>query len=110
MDADLLKRVMTLAERTGDRVIVVNPESGTAFAVLPFDAYEKMGSGDVGLRSLEPSEVESLSREALVDKINQDIATWNSAQQSEKEGVDAVGMDILDDAAQEEQYYLEPIE
>jgi hypothetical protein len=51
-----------------------------------------------------------LSREALVDKINQDIATWNSAQQSEKEGVDAVGMDILEDAAQEEQYYLEPIE
>jgi hypothetical protein len=30
MDADLLKRVMNLAERTGDRVIVVNPESGTA--------------------------------------------------------------------------------
>jgi len=47
------KRVLNLAERTGDRMIVVNPESGEAHAVLPLDAYEALVEGDASLRDLE---------------------------------------------------------
>jgi hypothetical protein len=52
MDAKLLQKVMDLAEKTGDRVIVVNPKNGTAHAVMPFAAYEKLVSNTASLRNL----------------------------------------------------------
>ena len=53
MDSKLLQRVMDLAEKTGDRVIVVNPKTGAAHAVMPFAAYEKLVKNTASLRSLE---------------------------------------------------------
>jgi len=105
MDARYLERIMALAERTGDRVIVVDPATGSAFALLPFEAYERLAGGGT-----PAPEVGTLSREALVDRINKEIATWNTAQQGQKDIDDVVSMDILDDEVKEEQYYLEPIE
>jgi hypothetical protein len=130
MDSELLLRVMKLAERTGDRVIVVNPESGKAFAVLPFEAYEKLADGSVGLQTLDdandlvfPGEEElgiEVEREsaalpeetakAVEKKLADEIATWNLAKESEKELENTTPLDVLDDEANEEQYYLEPIE
>jgi hypothetical protein len=56
MDAQLLQRIMRLIERTGDRMIVVNPESGKAHAVLPFDDYEKISAGQASLLDLVDGE------------------------------------------------------
>jgi hypothetical protein len=102
MESDLLTRVMKLAEKTG------------AFAVMPFDAYEEMAGSvsprGVGLTVLSENSVETMSRQALVDRINQEISAWNTAQQSQKEIDDLAPMDVLDEEANEEQYYLEPIE
>ena len=56
MDANLLQRIMRLSERTGDRMIVVNPESGKAHAVLPFDDYEKISAGQASLLDLVDGE------------------------------------------------------
>jgi hypothetical protein len=53
MDAKLLQRVMDLAEKTGDRVIIVNPKSGNAHAILPFDSYENLVANKASLRDLE---------------------------------------------------------
>ena len=114
MESDLLSRVMRLAEKTGDRIIVVNPQTDSAFAVVPFDAYEQLAGTDtpkgVGLTVLSENSVETMSREALVDRINQEISAWNTSQQSQKEIDDVLPMDVLDEEANEEQYYLEPIE
>jgi len=110
MDEKLLSRVMRVSEKTGDRVIVVSPQTQRAFAVLPFEAYEGMVEGRASLVDLGSETVEEMSRNELVDKINHDIAIWNSAQQREKEEGDGVQMDIIEEEEQEEQYYLEPIE
>ena len=56
MNDKLLQRIMRLIERTGDRMIVVNPESGKAHAVLPFDDYEKISAGQASLLDLVDGE------------------------------------------------------
>jgi hypothetical protein len=138
MDAELLQRVLNLAEKTGDRVIVVNPESGEAHAVLPLDAYEDLVDGvenDVSLRELgdwagdnengqldfddlisEPStkdeqKIPSPATDEEIEKLVQhDLDIIKLAEQSEKEAEVTAPIDMLEDEANEEQYYLEPLE
>jgi hypothetical protein len=150
MDAKLLQRVMDLADRTGDRVIVVNPESGTAHAIVPFDAYEDLVKGRASLRDLEyglndmdfdceESEMgdgdeigdlddidfnaiteEAIKKEVakaaapVVEEIKNPIIeeeiVQKIAEDSQKEAGGITPLDVLDDEANEEQYYLEPLE
>ena len=130
MDAELLQRVLNLAERTGDRVIVVNPESGEAHAVLSLDAYEDLVDGvegDVSLRDLEDwsgdNESEQLDFDDFKQKITppatdeeiekmveHDLGIIKSPEQSQKEEEITTPIDALEDEANEEQYYLEPLE
>jgi hypothetical protein len=70
MDANLLQRIMRLIERTGDRMIVVNPESGKAHAVLPFEAYEKLADGRASLLDLVDDECDPL----FENEFNDDLA------------------------------------
>ncbi len=114
----MLQRVMDLAERTGDRVIVVNPESGVAHAILPFDAYEELVDG--GTASLcdlnddldlsTPPSASPMTDEEIEKAVQHDLEIIKMAEQSEKETGGASVLDVLDDEANEEQYYLEPIE
>jgi hypothetical protein len=139
MDAELLQRVLNLAERTGDRMIVVNPESGEAHAVLPLDAYEALVEGDASLRDLEDwsgdnegdkfdiddfiveSEVKTETKNTssspapttdseLEKLVQHDLDIIKSAEQSQKETEATAPIDALEDEANEEQYYLEPLE
>ncbi len=66
-----LQRVINLAKKTGDRVIVfdsVNPEN--TYVVMGLDEYEKILIGK--------NEVRGLTEEQLLDKINRDIAIWKT--------------------------------
>jgi hypothetical protein len=127
MDAELLQRVLNLAEKTGDRVIVVNPESGEAHAVLPLDAYEELVEGDVSLRELgdwagdnENGQLDfddfkqkitpPATDEEIGKLVQHDLDIIKSAEQSEKEAEATTPIDMLEDEANEEQYYLEPLE
>ena len=135
MDAELLQRVLNLAERTGDRIIVVNPESGEAHAVLPLDAYEALVEGDASLRDLgdwsgdneseqldfddiiaapNAKEEEKKTPQAIdreIEKIvEHDLDIIKLAEQSQKEEEINSPIDALEDEANEEQYYLEPLE
>ena len=139
MDAELLQRVLNLAEKTGDRMIIVNPESGEAHAVLPLDAYEELVEGDVSLRELgdwagdnecdkidfddfivepetkaEPKKSEPLSEanteEEIQKLVARDLEAIKKAEQSEKDINGPAPLDTLEDEANEEQYYLEPLE
>lgn len=130
MDAELLQRIMDLAEKTGDRVIVVNPKSGAAHAVVPFDAYERMATGSASLRGLEGdfaphdedetihvmgeesgiketlvSRLEEIERQAIKNDFEDNIV-----KVSQKEAGGLTSLDVLDEGADEEQYYLEPLE
>lgn len=136
----MLQRVLNLAERTGDRMIVVNPESGEAHAVLPLDAYEALVEGDASLRDLEDWSGDNDDEEAFkiddfivesesknepkktappaspmtdeeIEKIVQhDIDIIKMAEQGQKEVENTAPLDALEDEANEEQYYLEPLE
>jgi hypothetical protein len=135
MDAELLQRVLDLAERTGDRMIIVNPESGEAHAVLPLDAYEALVEGDVSLRDLEDwteddegeqlrfddtitepnAKVEQKNppraiNEEIEKMVQHDLDTIKSVEQSQKDVEVDAPPDVLEDEANEEQYYLEPLE
>jgi hypothetical protein len=140
MDAKLLQRIMDLAEKTGDRVIVMNPKSGTAHAILPFDAYERMAQGNASLQDFQDADPGPLEPVGMADDIEdlhpheepeeaggigemlavrmeeiekrairEDVALIK-AQPSQKEATGLTSLDVLDDEANEEQYYLEPLE
>ncbi len=139
MDAELLQRVLNLAEKTGDRMIIVNPESGEAHAVMPLDAYEELVDGDVSLRELqewsgdneeapvelddfmnEPeikivpektaASVPAVKEEELEKIVQHDLEVIKLAEQGQKDVEVNPPLDALEDEADEEQYYLEPLE
>jgi hypothetical protein len=72
MNDKLLQRIMRLIERTGDRMIVVNPESGKAHAVLPFDDYEKISAGQASLLDLVDGECECEDDDEFPWNLNDD--------------------------------------
>lgn len=139
MDAELLQRVLNLAEKTGDRMIIVNPESGEAHAVMPLDAYEELVDGDVSLRELQewsgdneeaPVELDDfmnepeikivpektaasvpvVKEEELEKIVQHDLEVIKLAEQGQKDVEVNPPLDALEDEADEEQYYLEPLE
>ncbi|MFH1823049.1 MAG: hypothetical protein ABH830_05110 [Patescibacteria group bacterium] len=66
-----LDKVINLAKKTGDRVILVdssNPRD--IMVVMGLAEYEKLAIGH--------SEVRSLTEDQLLDRINRDIAIWKS--------------------------------
>jgi len=95
-----LKRILELIRKTGDR-FVFEDEDGQIFVILDIDDYESI--------VLQNSQVNGLSEQELLNKINKDIAVWrdlqkvrdlddnlqNLAEDKEKDGL-------------EDQYYLEP--
>ncbi|MEK7098079.1 MAG: hypothetical protein AAB906_04495 [Patescibacteria group bacterium] len=66
-----LQKVLNLARKTGDRIVVFdneNPEN--TYVVMDIDEYEKILFGR--------NEVKGLTDNQLLDKINRDIAMWKS--------------------------------
>jgi len=71
-----LKKAISIAKKTGDRLIVNDLSRGdSAFVVMSLDEYEKLVT--------EKSEVRGLTEDELLDKINRDIAIWKSEQDTE---------------------------
>ena len=71
-----LKKAISIAKKTGDRLIVYDLSKGdSAFVVMSLDEYEKLVT--------KKSEVRGLTEDELLDKINRDIAIWKSDQDIE---------------------------
>lgn len=120
-----LNKIINLAKRTGDRVIVTDTEGSEAFVVMNLDEYEKM----IGAKD----EIRDLSEDELLSKINRDIAIWKSTheevvgqanieQKTEKAESDDFMPKIkktfrinsdsqpLNEIEEDERFYFEPIE
>jgi len=70
---DQLQKAITLAKKTGDRLIVFDPtNTELTYVVMTIDDYERMVD--------KKSEVKGLTEDELLDKINRDIANWKSEQ------------------------------
>lgn len=72
-----LKRVFDLINKTGDRCIILSPDSDEAYAVMSLAEYERLALGR--------SQVSGLTEDELLDKINRDIAIWKSQQEEDRE-------------------------
>jgi hypothetical protein len=102
---------------------------------MPLDAYEELVDGDISLRDLEdwtgdnkrePSVLDDFSFEPETKKdlpstapatdeeiqklVEHDLEIIKAAEQSQKDIETPGSMDVLDDEANEDQYYLEPLE
>ncbi len=75
-----IKKVISLVKKTGDRLVVYDPDnSDNIFVIMSIAEYEKLIIGK--------SEVRNLTENELLDKINRDIAIWKSEQNNEESGL-----------------------
>ena len=94
------KRILELIRKTGDRFIFED-EEGQIFVILDIDDYEGI--------VLQNSQVNGLSEQELLNKINKDIAVWRDLQNVKDLGED--WQNLTEDKEKdglEDQYYLEP--
>lgn len=70
-----LERAITLAAKTGDKIIVVDELNDRSSVVMNLDEYEKLLNGE----NKGNREIKNLTEEELLDKINRDIVTWREA-------------------------------
>ncbi len=117
MNNEILSKVFSLINKTGDRCIIVSEKEDKAFAIMSISEYERM--------TVLKSDVSSLSEDELLDKINRDIAVWksqqNEAQESSREIQDKSFYDfdkknqsqddfwIDEPDAEEDPYYFESV-
>jgi len=72
-----LERLIDLAKRTGDRLIVHNPYENQDVVIMGVDEYERL--------ALKKQDVRELSSGQLLDQINRDIAIWRANKQLDEE-------------------------
>jgi hypothetical protein len=85
------KKLKEALELLGGKAVVKDGEN--IFVVFSFAEFKKMRLGGVG----------NLTKQELVDKINNDIAIWRSAQEEEK--VDSIILDEIEKNNSEEVVY-----
>jgi hypothetical protein len=69
--ADRLEHLISLINKTGDKLIVYDRQRpDESFVIMGAQHYENLLDAGIGVRGLTEDE--------LIDKINQDIATWKS--------------------------------
>ncbi len=106
MTPEILAKVMRIIEKTGDRVIVIDPASGAPFALMNLDEYERL----VGFAKVAPksgvdtgsltSPLTTLQDSGMIDS---DFTPWKTPGQS----VDAPAERA---EVEEDRYYMEPTE
>ena len=106
-----LKKIIELAKKTGDKVIVTDSDGSNPYVVMNLDDYEKLLSEDKS----EPE----LTDTDLLNKINQDVSDWKTRQQDmvkeenvqEPEfSVEPETTEVSKDIDEDERFYFEPVE
>ncbi|MFH1413080.1 MAG: hypothetical protein ABIG10_03605 [bacterium] len=70
---DRLEKIIDLIRKTGEKLVIYgSSEDNDFYVILALKDYEKLISGNMGVRNLTEQE--------LADKINRDIAIWKSEQ------------------------------
>ncbi|OGH78996.1 MAG: hypothetical protein A3G08_04650 [Candidatus Magasanikbacteria bacterium RIFCSPLOWO2_12_FULL_47_9b] len=92
-----LERLIDLAQRTGDRLVVHDPFNGRDIVLLDVDDYEALldqrGAPDVSFARKE--DIRGLSSDEFIDRINRDIALWRT-QKEQEEGTWVQTKDVLE--------------
>jgi hypothetical protein len=104
-------KIFDLIKKTGDRFIIEN-NKGELFVIMDLKKYEDL--------VFKNSDVRSLNKDELINKINKDISIWKSEQDENQENffpssdeAKATGEAALFDEGnrfEEDKYYFEPEE
>lgn len=80
-------RLIDLAQRTGDRLIVHNPTECQNTVIMSVDEYEKLldNQSDSDMEFVGRGDVRSMSSDQMLDQINRDIAIWRAEKEEEDE-------------------------
>jgi len=115
---DKLKRLLELAKRTGERLIILNESLDDGFVILPFDEYEKLKKTNVSASApaehkkspqpptlhpqAETREIAPQTPDAVEIPVRSNpVDSAKSYQPSQK---------IVPIVEEEERFYLEPLE
>ena len=71
MFSSQLEKIIDLAKRTGDKVIVM-PEFGEPFAMVPLEQYEEMTESKI--------DYAGMTEEEILNRVNSEISLWKQAQ------------------------------
>lgn len=81
-----LDRLIKLAKKTGDRLIVHNPVDDTDVVIMDVDEYEMLIE--------DKQDVRDLSERQLLNQINRDISIWRASDKLEREMEEYGGEDL----------------
>jgi hypothetical protein len=79
MFSSQLEKIIDLAKRTGDKMIVM-PEFGEPFAIVPIEKYEAMVS--------DQTDYAGMTEEEILNRVNREISLWKQAQREIGLGTD----------------------
>ncbi len=100
-----LEKAIELAQKTGDRIIVVDDNNDSALVLMGLDEYSDL----VNIREDifdENLDIKSLTEEELLDKINRDIVMWQ--ERNKEEDIKTMEDDFLFSKNDEEEAVDDP--
>jgi hypothetical protein len=71
MFSSSFEKIIDLAKRTGDKMIVM-PEFGEPFAIVPIEQYERMME--------DKADYAGMTEEEILNRVNREISLWKQAQ------------------------------
>ncbi|MBP9760644.1 MAG: hypothetical protein KBD15_00160 [Candidatus Magasanikbacteria bacterium] len=85
-----LDRLIDLAKRTGDRLIIHDPYTNRDMVIMDVDQYTRLLEGRTS--------VHDLTSQQMVDKINRDVSIWRSNHEEDEQEELAAGLyeEVLD--------------
>lgn len=104
MTKEIFERVLNIIKKTGDRVIIVNPDSGFSYVLMTLSDYEKMvgGAGQIDLTVSKAQD--------KINRINRDIAIWREEENKKIYVPPVSGGEEIKNEETESQFYFEPVE
>lgn len=105
INPEFLKRVMTIAMKNGDRVVVTDPATDKAVVVMDFESYEKFT-----VASVPPSPAQTVKNKAAVTPVAHPAPLSTSSEPTTAPVKPTPPPKIEPTLEQEEKFYLEPIE
>lgn len=109
-------KLLQIVQKSQEKVIFFDDNSGQAMVIMPFEKYYQT-ENSVNFDQVKSSAQSELTESELLDKINRDIADWQSQQKEDKEPITVEQIikakqeemgDYLED--EDDQYYIEPVE
>ena len=84
-----LKKVIRLAQKTGDRIIVFDQEKSIdTYVIMPLNKYEELVTNISEKNEVDVFEEEDLTNDEMIDRINRNITSIQNKEENTDYGID----------------------